>query len=96
MGYWPPLEAKTLPPRSLPHPENESQWCDPNCSSCIMANINVASWKSLIYDVLAAVSSETMHYPIMKMNVNGASTIFGLEYWVIKALRQYISSYQKY
>ena len=28
-----------------------------------------------------------VYYPIMKLSVNGVSTIFGLAYWVIKTLR---------
>lgn len=60
MRYWLRLRAKTAAIRSQPHPEHGCQWSITDCLSCIVANERVAMQQEFIYDVLAAISSETV------------------------------------
>ena len=57
-----------------------SSWLDQGCNDCIYR------WKWMRHG----------HCPILTMNVNWASTIFGLVYWIIKASRKCMSSYLYY
>jgi hypothetical protein len=94
--YWPPLSSKTREIRSLPYPENESQYSTNNIWSCILgqsqwqmvANIQKRGIGHLDRESQKRQASNA----ILKMSVNRASTLFVIAGQVIEQRLGYCNS----
>ena len=62
MRYWPPLQAETSATHSLPHPQNERQLSVNDVWSCKLGNLSVAMGQEFIYEVVVAVSGNTVQH----------------------------------
>jgi len=83
--YWQPLWAKRYAVWSLPASENERQRSVNDILLCTSGYLNGNIGHVLCTGCLYSENSAGyLRYPIMTVNVNGASTIFGLVSQVIK------------